>query len=59
VAPSEGEALHQALSRSGADTTFVLLGGVGHEGPEFDAPVNLAMTAAWLRQKLVSSDPRG
>jgi acetyl esterase/lipase len=52
VAPSEGEALHDALSRAGADTQFMLLGGAGHEGPEFARPTTLAMTAAWLRSKL-------
>jgi acetyl esterase/lipase len=55
VAPSEGNALHDALSRAGADTQFVLLGGAGHEGPEFNRPATLAMTAAWLRDKLVIS----
>jgi acetyl esterase/lipase len=53
VAPSEGEALHDALSRAGAETQFLLLGGAGHEGPEFDRPANLALTAAWLRAKLM------
>jgi acetyl esterase/lipase len=52
VAPSESEALHVALSRAGADTQFILLGGAGHEGPEFDRPANLALTAAWLRAQL-------
>ena len=53
VAPSEGEALHHALSRAGVDTRFVLLGGAGHEGPEFNRPATLAMTAVWLRDKLM------
>jgi acetyl esterase/lipase len=39
VAPSEGEAPHQAL---------------GHEGAEFDRLGTLAMTAAWLRVKLLT-----
>jgi acetyl esterase/lipase len=52
VAPSEGEALHHALRRAGGDTRFLLLGGAGHEGPEFDRPDTLAMTAAWLRDRL-------
>jgi len=30
----------------------MLLGGAGHEGPEFDRPAMLAMTAAWLRARL-------
>jgi len=54
VAPSESEALHHALSRAGADTQFMLLGGAGHEGLEFARPATLAMTAAWLRAKLAS-----
>ena len=54
VAPSEGVALHEALSRTGADSQFLLLGGAGHEGREFDRPAILAMTAAWLRTVLVN-----
>ncbi|WP_203881029.1 alpha/beta hydrolase [Planotetraspora kaengkrachanensis] len=52
IPPSEGEALHHALSRAGANTRFDLLGGAGHEGAEFDRPDSLAMTAAWLRAVL-------
>jgi dipeptidyl aminopeptidase/acylaminoacyl peptidase len=52
VPPSEGRALHDALSRAGADTTFLLVGGAGHEGREFDGSAMLALTAAWLRAKL-------
>jgi acetyl esterase/lipase len=52
VAPSESEALHHALSRAGGESDFMLLGGAGHEGPEFDRPATIAMTAAWLRAKL-------
>jgi acetyl esterase/lipase len=54
VSPGEGRALHDALARAGADTQFLLLGGAGHEGPEFDRRTTLAMTAAWLRTKLMS-----
>ena len=54
VAPSESEALHDALSRAGADTRLLLLGGAGHEGPEFDRPATLALTAAWLRAALAA-----
>ena len=54
VAPSEGAALHDALSRAGADTRFMLLGGAGHEGAEFDRPDTPAVTAAWLRAKLLT-----
>jgi acetyl esterase/lipase len=52
IPPSEGRALHEALSRSGVDSRFVLLGGAGHEDSAFDRPASLAMTAAWLRAVL-------
>jgi acetyl esterase/lipase len=52
ILPSEGEALHDALVRAGADSRFELLGGTGHEGAAFDRPASLAMTAAWLRAAL-------
>ncbi|MFF4594400.1 alpha/beta hydrolase fold domain-containing protein [Amycolatopsis sp. NPDC001319] len=52
VPPGEGRALHDALVRAGAKSSFVLLGGAGHEDPAFDGPVNLATTAAWLRAVL-------
>ncbi len=52
IPSSESAALHHALSRAGVDTTFLLLGGAGHEGAEFDHPGSLAMTAAWLRTVL-------
>jgi acetyl esterase/lipase len=35
----------------------LLLGGARHEGPEFDRPANLALTAAWLRANLTSPTP--
>jgi acetyl esterase/lipase len=52
ILPSEGQALHHALVRAGADSRFELLGGTGHEGAGFDGPASLAMTAAWLRTAL-------
>ncbi|MBM9435849.1 alpha/beta hydrolase [Actinacidiphila bryophytorum] len=52
VPPAEGLALHDALSRAGGSSRFELLGGAGHEDPLFDAPANLALTAAWLRAVL-------
>ncbi|GAA3433594.1 alpha/beta hydrolase [Kutzneria kofuensis] len=52
IPPSESQALHDALSRSGVDSRFLLLGGAGHEDPAFDSPASLAMTAAWLRTML-------
>jgi acetyl esterase/lipase len=54
IPPSEGFALHQALSRAGARSRFELLAGAGHEDAEFDTPANLATTAAWLRAVLIS-----
>jgi acetyl esterase/lipase len=52
VAVSESQALHSALSRAGVEAELMLLAGAGHEGPEFDRPATLAMTAAWLRARL-------
>jgi acetyl esterase/lipase len=45
---SQSRALHEALVTAGASSTLVILGGSGHEGPEFDAPAHLALTASWL-----------
>jgi acetyl esterase/lipase len=56
VAPAESHALHDALARSGANSRLLVLGGAGHEGPEFDEPATLAMTAAWLRTTLLGAD---
>lgn len=52
VPPSEGRALHDALSRAGASSRFELLAGAGHEDAAFHSPANLAVTAAWLRAVL-------
>lgn len=49
---SQSVTLHDALARAGASSTFITLGGAGHEGPEFDSRANLAMTAAFLRATL-------
>jgi acetyl esterase/lipase len=49
---SESVALHDALVRAGAESTFVTLGGAGHESHTFDRPDHLAMTAAFLLQHL-------
>jgi len=48
----QGRMLHDALVRAGADSTFVVLGGAGHEDAGFDAAPNIAMTAAWLHAVL-------
>jgi len=55
----EGRALHEALVRAGAESTFAVVGGAGHEGAEFDRPGHLALTAAWLRAHLLRPESRG
>lgn len=52
VSPDQGRVLHEALVRAGADSTFLLLGGAGHEDERFDTPGVLGMTAAWLRDRV-------
>lgn len=52
VAESQGRYLHDALVRVGAESTFSLIGGAGHEDPKFDSPAHLALTAAWLLSHL-------
>ena len=52
VPETQGRMLHDALVRAGADSTFVVLGGAGHEDAAFDAESHIAMTAAWLRARL-------
>lgn len=49
---AESSALHDALVRAGAESTLILLGGAGHEGPEFDRPDHIALTAAFLTAHL-------
>ncbi|RSM90627.1 hypothetical protein DMH04_03970 [Kibdelosporangium aridum] len=49
---TESLALHNALSRAGAQSRFELVGNAGHEDPAFDSPAVLATTAAWLRAVL-------
>lgn len=52
---SESQALHDALVRMGAESTFVLVGGAGHEGAEFERPDHLRLTAAFLAAHLEES----
>jgi acetyl esterase/lipase len=52
----ESRALHEALVRSGAESTYLLVGGAGHEGPEFDRPDHLALTAGFLGIHLRATD---
>jgi acetyl esterase/lipase len=51
---SESQALHDALVRAGAPSTLLLLGGAGHEGPEFDRPDHIWLTAAFLLDHLTA-----
>ena len=51
----ESAALHDALVRAGAQSTFITLGGAGHESHTSDRPDHLAMTAAFLLQHLTAS----
>ena len=53
VPESQGRTLHDALVRGGGDSTFMALGGVGHEDAAFDRDPVIAMTAAWLRSRLM------
>lgn len=48
VPVGESHALHEALVRAGASSSLLVLGGAGHEDAAFDAPPNLALTAAFL-----------
>ncbi|MCE0763340.1 alpha/beta hydrolase [Pseudonocardia kujensis] len=48
----ESRRLHEALTRAGARSTLLVLGGAGHEDPAFDEPSTIAVTAAFLRSHL-------
>jgi acetyl esterase/lipase len=49
---AETESLHTALSREGANSTFISIAGAGHEDHLFDSLANLAMTAAFFKSHL-------
>lgn len=55
---SESVALHAALSRAGAQSTLLTLGGAGHEDTAFDTAANLAVTAGFLLATLGRSAQR-
>jgi hypothetical protein len=44
--------LHEALSAVGAQSTYVLIAGAGHQGPEFGAPAIRATVVGFLTEKL-------
>ena len=48
VLVGDSRAFHDALSRSGANSTFVPVAGAGHDDPAFDSAPNLAITATFL-----------
>ena len=54
VSPSESRSLHDALTRAGAGSSLLVLGGAGHEDTIFDSPANLALTAGFLLASLRS-----
>ena len=49
---SESEAFHDALSRAGAQSSLLIVAGAGHEDHAFDAPSNIALTAAFFASHL-------
>lgn len=57
VSPRHSQAFQEALSKAGVPSTLMMLGHAGHEGAEFDAPANLALTAAFLLTHLSASEP--
>ncbi|GEE00797.1 hypothetical protein nbrc107696_45350 [Gordonia spumicola] len=52
----EGRRLHDALTAVGARSTFVVLGGAGHEDPAFDEPTSIAMTAAFFTTHFIRQE---
>lgn len=51
---TESQSLHDALTRAGASSSLLVLGGAGHEDAAFDAPANLALTAGFLLASLAT-----
>lgn len=52
VSIAQSADLHRALVRAGGRTTFVTVGGAGHEDVRFETPAHLAMTAAFFETEL-------
>jgi acetyl esterase/lipase len=52
---AESEAFHDALSRAGARSSLLIVGGAGHEDHLFDSADNLALTAAFVATHLRKS----
>lgn len=49
---SESASFHDALVRAGATSSYLVVGGAGHEDHAFDSVANLAITAAFLLSHL-------
>lgn len=49
---TESRALHRALISHGVESTYLEVGGAGHEDPRFDSADVIAMTAAFLGARL-------
>ena len=49
---SESRALHRALTAAGVESTYLEIGGAGHEDPRFDGADVIDITAAFLRARL-------
>lgn len=54
---ADAQAFHAALSRCGANSTFVSIAGAGHDDPAFDSAPNIAITAAFLCATLAPPSP--
>lgn len=52
VPESNSHDLFNTLARRRIDVTYCMVGGAGHEDPQFDSQSNLAITAAWLKSQL-------
>lgn len=53
VAHGSSERMHNALTRAGASSTMVLVGGAGHEDPAFEHPAIIRMVAGHFLGTLV------
>jgi hypothetical protein len=52
VNQEQSRVLHEALSAAGAQSTYVLIAGTGHAGPEFSASAITATVTGFLAEKL-------
>jgi acetyl esterase/lipase len=52
VPPDQSRLMHDALSGFGVDSHLLILGGAGHEGPEFSRPSVNAAVAGFLHEHL-------